>query len=142
MKKLFLTIAMLIMLAVSSVCSAANGKMLSAEEKLVNDFLNAKSYGSITSIMTDNMKKSLTADAYANFKEQVEKNFGKLTMRKLRIVQKFDDADVLVYQAIFEKVPAAEYSFVFMIQNGKPMLEKFGLALPPKPQAEAAPAKK
>ncbi|MBR2071211.1 MAG: hypothetical protein IJ967_01355, partial [Phascolarctobacterium sp.] len=67
MKKLFLTLAMLMMLAVSSVCSAANGKMLSAEEKLVNDFLNAKSYGSITSIMTDNMKKSLTADAYANF---------------------------------------------------------------------------
>ena len=32
MKKLFLTLAMLMMLAVSSVCSAANGKMLSAEE--------------------------------------------------------------------------------------------------------------
>ena len=111
MKKLFLAIAMIMMLSISAVCSAANGKMLSAEEKLVNDFLNAKSYGSITSIMTDNMKKSLTADAYANFKEQVAKNFGKLTMRKLRIVQKFDDADVLVYQAIFEKVPAAEYSF-------------------------------
>ncbi len=141
MKKLVVTLAMLLALAISSVCSAANGKMLSAEEKLVNDFLNAKSYGSITSMMTDNMKKSLTADAYANFKEQVAKNFGNLTMRKLRIVQKFDDADVLVYQAIFEKVPAAEYSFVFMIQNGKPMLEKFGLALPPKPEAEA-PAKK
>ena len=141
MKKLFLAIAMIMMMSISAVCSAANGKMLSAEEKLVNDFLNAKSYGSITSIMTDNMKKSLTADAYANFKEQVAKNFGNLTMRKLRIVQKFDDADVLVYQAIFEKVPAAEYSFVFMIQNGKPMLEKFGLALPPQPQTEA-PAKK
>lgn len=141
MKKIVVTLAMLLALAVSSVCSAANGKMLSAEEKLVNDFLNAKSYGSITSMMTDNMKKSLTADAYANFKEQVAKNFGNLTMRKLRIVQKFDDADVLVYQAIFEKVPAAEYSFVFMIQNGKPMLEKFGLALPPKPEA-GAPAKK
>lgn len=139
MKKLFLTLAMVLMLGVSAVCSAANGKMLSAEEKLVNDFLNAKSYGSITTFMTDNMKKSLTADAYANFKEQVAKNFGTLTMKKLRIVQKFDDADVLVYQAIFEKVPAAEYSFVFMIQNGKPILEKFGLALPPQ---EQAPAKK
>ena len=141
MKKLFLTLVMVLMMSVSAVCSAANGKMLSAEEKLVNDFLNAKSYGAITSIMTDNMKKSLTADAWNNYKEQVAKNFGKLTMRKLRVVQKFDDADVLVYQAIFEKVPAAEYSFVFMIQNGKPMLEKFGLALPPKPQAEQAPAK-
>lgn len=141
MKKIFLLVAMVMMLAISSVCSAANGKMLSAEEKLVNEFLNAKSYGSINYMMTDNMKKSLTADAYANFKEQVEKNFGRLTMRKLRIVQKFDDADVLVYQAIFEKVPAAEYSFVFLIKDGKPMLEKFGLALPPKPQAEAAPAK-
>ncbi|MBQ7318158.1 MAG: hypothetical protein IJW91_04485 [Phascolarctobacterium sp.] len=141
MKKLFLLAAMVMMLAISSVCSAANGKMLSAEEKLVNDFLNAKNYGAVTSFMTDNMKKSMTADTYANFKEQVDKNFGKLTMRKLRIVQKFDDADVLVYQAIFEKVPAAEYSFVFMIQDGKPMLEKFSLALPPKPQAEAAPAK-
>ena len=141
MKKLFLTLVMVLMMSVSAVCSAANGKMLSAEEKLVGDFLNAKSYGAITSIMTDNMKKSLTADAWNNYKEQVAKNFGNLTMRKLRIVQKFDDADVLVYQAIFEKVPAAEYSFVFMIQNGKPMLEKFGLALPPKPQAEQAPAK-
>ena len=141
MKKLFLAIAMVLMMSISAVCSAANGKMLSAEEKLVNDFLNAKSYGAVTTFMTDNMKKSLTADAYANFKEQVEKNFGKLVMRKLRIVQKFDDADVLVYQAVFEKVPAAEYSFVFMIQNGKPMMEKFGLALPPKPQTEA-PAKK
>ena len=141
MKKLFLTLVMVLMMSVSAVCSAANGKMLSAEEKLVSDFLNAKSYGAITSIMTDNMKKSLTADAWNNYKEQVAKNFGNLTMRKLRVVQKFDDADVLVYQAIFEKVPAAEYSFVFMIQNGKPMLEKFGLALPPKPQAEQTPAK-
>ena len=141
MKKLFLTLVMVLMMSVSAVCSAANGKMLSAEEKLVGDFLNAKSYGAITSIMTDNMKKSWTADTYANFKEQVNKNFGKLTMRKLRGVQKFDDADILEYQAIFEKVPKAYYVFVFMFQNGKPMLEGVKLGIPQKVQAEQSPAK-
>ena len=53
--------------------------------------------------------------------------------------EKFDDADVLTYQIIGEKVPAARFVFIFVLNGEKPLLNDFRIMLP-KPK-EAAPAK-
>ena len=64
------------------------------------------------------------------------KDFGKLTTNKLRIIEKFDDADVLTYQIIAEKVPAARFIFVFVLNGEKPLLNDLRVMLP-KAQEEA-----
>ena len=50
------------------------------------------------------------------------------------------DADVLTYQIIGEKIPAARFVFVFVLNGEKPLLNDFRVMLP-KPQQEAPAAK-
>lgn len=142
MKKIFLLLAMVLMVSLTSICSASNGKLLDAEEALVNKFLLSSNYSAVTEIMTDEMKQDFTADTYKNFKEQIAKDFGKIKDNRLLVVEKGNNADMLMYQAAYEKMPAVRLAFVFTITNEKPLLNKFMLALPPKPQEEAAPAQK
>ncbi|MCD8199139.1 MAG: DUF3887 domain-containing protein [Phascolarctobacterium sp.] len=134
MKKSILMLMMLFMLAFASVCSAAasNGKILDAEEAVVNKFLNASNFSAVSGLLEGNMKKDVTAEVYSNFKDQVSKNFGRLDDMTLRVVEKQNKNDVLVYLAKFEKIPEAEYIFVFELKGDKPFLVDFVLRLPQK----------
>lgn len=49
---------MIMMLAVSAVCSASNGKVLDAEEAIVDKFINGGNYKAVTSMMTEDMQKN------------------------------------------------------------------------------------
>ena len=60
----------------------------------------------------------------------IANNFGKLTTNKLRIIEKFDDADILTYQIIGEKIPAARFVYVFMLNGEKPLLHDFRILMP------------
>ena len=97
-------------------------------------------YKTVSSLISADMQKNFTETAYANFHAQLAKDFGKLTTNKLRVIEKFDDADVLTYQIIAEKVPAARFVYVFVLNGDKPLLNDLRVLLP-KPQQEAAPAK-
>ena len=130
---------MLLTLAFSAVCSAASGKVLDAEEAIVAKFMEGN-YKAGSSLISADMQKNFTETAYANFHAQLAKDFGKLTTNKLRVIEKFDDADVLTYQIIAEKVPAARFVYVFVLNGDKPLLNDLRVLLP-KPQQEAAPAK-
>ena len=44
MKKILMLVTMIMMLAVSAVCSASNGKVLDAEEAIVDKFINGGAY--------------------------------------------------------------------------------------------------
>ena len=138
MKKIVLMLAMVMMLAMSAVCSASNGKVLDAEEAIVSKFLNAANYNAVTSMMTEDMRKDFTAETFANFKEQLDKNFGKLNENRLFMVEKHNEADILRCQSKFEKVPEAQFTFLFEVKNEKPLMAKFALALPPKPEDKKA----
>ncbi len=142
MKKFILMLTVLLMLAISAVCSASNGKVLDAEEAIVTKFLNAKDYKVATSVMTADMQKDFTAETFANFKVQLAKNFGEMTSSKLFMVEKGEGVDVLRYVSTFKKQPEAQFIFMFVLNGEKPLLQKFALMLPPAPQAEAAPAQK
>ena len=139
MKKIVMLLVMLLTLAFSAVCSAASGKVLDAEEAIVSKFMEGN-YKAVSSLISADMQKNFTETAYANFHAQLAKDFGKLTTNKLRVVEKFDDADVLTYQIIAEKVPAARFVYVFVLNGDKPLLNDLRVLLP-KPQQEAAPAK-
>lgn len=139
MKKIVMLAVMLLTLAFSAVCSAASGKVLDAEEAIVAKFMEGN-YKAVSPLISADMQKNFTETAYANFHAQLDKDFGKLTTNKLRVVEKFDDADVLTYQIIAEKVPAARFVYVFVLNGDKPLLNDLRVLLP-KPQQEAAPAK-
>lgn len=132
MKKIVLILTMVFMLAFSAVCSASNGKVLDTEENMINKFLSATKYSAITSIMTEDMKKEFNEETFNNFREQLDKNFGKLNEKQLFLVEKGKDVDVLRYQSSFALVPEAQFVFMFKVENEKPLLAKFALALPPK----------
>ena len=65
-------LTMVLVLGFSAICSASNGKVLDAEEAMVNKFLAASNYSAVTSMMTDGMKKDFTEEVFKNFKEQME----------------------------------------------------------------------
>lgn len=132
MKKIVLMLTMVFMLAFSAVCSASNGKVLDTEENMINKFLFATKYSAITSMMTEDMKKEFNEETFNNFREQLDKNFGKLNEKQLFLVEKGKDVDVLRYQSSFALVPEAQFVFMFKVENEKPLLAKFALALPPK----------
>lgn len=136
MKKIVVMLTMVLMLAFSAVCSASNGKVLDNEEAMINKFLSATKYSAISTMMTEDMKKDFNEEAFNNFREQMDKNFGKLSEKQLFMVEKGKDVDVLRYQSKFELVPEAQFVFMFKVENEKPMLAKFALALPPKDNGE------
>ncbi len=137
MKKMLMLLVMVMTLAVSAVCSAAGGKVLDAEEAIVAKFMGGNNYKAVSSMMSADMQKDWTENAYNNMHEQVAKSFGKLTTNRLRVIEKLDDADVLVYQIVGEKIPAARFVYVFVLNGEKPLLKDFQILLP-KPQEEAS----
>lgn len=99
---------MVMMLAFSAVCSASNGKVLDSEEALAAKFLNGD-FKAVSAVMSDDMKKNWDEKAYANFKEQITKNFGKINTNQLIVVEKHKDADILLYQVASEKSSGSSF---------------------------------
>lgn len=130
MKKIFI-------LAVSAVCSAASGKVLDAEEAAVDKFINGGNFKAASAVMSANMQSNWDEAAYNNMLEQVQKNFGKLTTNRLRVIEKLDDADVLTYQVVSEKIPVARFVYVFVVNGDKPLLNEFEILLPQQKEAAA-----
>ena len=137
MKKIFMLAVMVMTLAVSAVCSAANGKILDAEEAAVDKFINGGNYKAVSALMSADMLANWDEAAYGNMLEQVQKNFGSLTTNRLRIIEKLDDADVLTYQVISEKIPVARFIYVFVLNGEKPLLKEFQILLPQPKEAAA-----
>lgn len=136
MKKILMMAVMVMMLAISAVCSASNGTVLDAEEVLANKFISGD-YKSTSAAMSDEMKKNWDEKTFANFQEQIKKDFGKLTSNQLIVVEKHKEADILLYQVASEKVPAARFVFLFKLKGEKPMLSDFSVMLPQKDEAAA-----
>lgn len=138
MKKIVMLMVMMLTLAFSAVCSAASGKILDAEEAIVAKFMAGGNYKAVSSMLSADMQKNWDEKSFTNFHSQINTQFGKLTTNKLRVIEKFDDADVLTYQIIGEKVPAARFIFIFMLNGEKPLLNDLRVILPqPKEEAPA-----
>lgn len=137
MKKMLMMVVMVLTLAFSAVCSASNGSLLDAQEKIVGNFLKGTNYKSVSALMNDDMKKNWDEKTYNNFKEQIAKDFGKINTQDLILVEKHKNADILLYQVTSEKVPAARFVFLFQVEKEKPMLADFNVMLPKKEEVAA-----
>lgn len=137
MKKMLMMVVMVMMLAFSAVCSASNGSVLDAQEKIVKNFLSGSNFKSVASVMNDEMKKNWDEKTYNNFKAQIAKDFGKINANDLILVEKHKDADILLYQVTSEKIPAARFVFLFQVVKEKPLLADFNVMLPQKEEAPA-----
>lgn len=142
MKKILMLVTMVMMLAFSAVCSASNGKVLDAEEAIVDKFINGGNYKAVTSMMTEDMQKNWDEKAYTNLHAQLAKDFGKLTTNQLIVVEKHNGADVLLYQVVAEKKPAARFVYLFKLNGEKPLLNDFSVMLPQQKEAAKEEAKK
>lgn len=138
MKKIIMLITMVMMLAFSAVCSAADGKTLQAEEAAANKFFNAKNYAAAATVMTEDMKKNFDEKAFENF-QKFKAEIGKQELKNLRVVEFYDDVHVLTYQVKYEKSPVNQFRFIF--QADKPLLVTFGMAAPA-PEKEQTNAEK
>lgn len=138
MKKIVIMLTMVLMMAFTAVCNASNGKVLDSEEAMVNKFLSATKYSAVESMLDADFKKEFTEETFNNFKEQLGKNFGKLNEKNLFMVEKGNKADALRYRSSFELAPEVQMLFIFKVENEKPLLANFALALPPKEDKEKA----
>ncbi len=128
MKKIVFMLATMLMLAVSSVCSATPGKVLDSEIAIIEKYVSAPNYKAVEPMLTAELKKDFSEAAYDNFK----KAFGNNTKKKLLAINKYDDGDAVIYMMAFEKVPAVMFQFIFEVNNEKPMLAGASFELPPK----------
>lgn len=128
MKKIIVTLMMLVMLMFSGVVNATNGTLLDMEEQFVNMFLDRKDYKTFAMLLSDDIKPDLDEQVYKDFMKDVQSKCGKMKYRKLRVYEKMDDADVLQYEVAFSNAKEMYmYEFAFNIGNSKPMLINFQL---------------
>ncbi len=133
MKKTFLTFFFAVLMGLCSLCAAAPlGTVLDAEAAAVDRFLTATKYKDVAPILHDELKEEFKEENFEKFRELVGTNLGALQSTTLRIIEKLDDADILQYQAHFEKDPTAGYVFYFRLVKNKPLLFRFDLLQTPK----------
>lgn len=136
MKKKFMLFLMAVMVSFSAICFASYGTDLDAETKMAEQFFTGADYKKVEVFMDAALSKEVTADKYKEIFSSVEKDLGKMVESKLRIVEKFDDADVLHYFAKYEKMQNVELVAAFKKDKSKIYLFQFGFNAP-KAQAPA-----
>lgn len=138
MKKMFMLVAMLMMMSLCSICSATPGKVLDSELYIVEKFFAAPNYKAVQPLLAADLQKEFNEEAFNKFKELTDKNFGTVNKNVLRVVTKYDDADVLEFRTSFSKIPLVAYVFAFTVDKEKPLMRNFTFQLPK--QAAPAPA--
>lgn len=140
MKK-YLTMALAtMMVAATTVCFAANGKILDAEEAIAEQYANGAFYKKVAPLMSANMQANMNEANYNELQKNMAQALGKFNVFKMRDFTRFDDVDVLTYQLVTEKVPVAQYKFIFKVTEDKPLLEDAFIEVP-QPKEATAPKK-
>lgn len=137
MKKIILLLAVVMVMATSSLCAAAAsvGNIIDTEAELAERFLKSDNFKNVNSMMTSEFLQNWDEAAYNNFKTSLLRDFGNINLHTLRVIEKYDDAEVLTYQVVSDKIPAARFIYVFTTGTDKPLLRDFSVLLP-KPKEE------
>ena len=133
MKNLFLTLCMLLTLAVSSVAMAAGvAGDFSREEAAADQFIKGLSdstvtYDTLAGTFAPALKEKFGEAQYAELLKQVKDKFGRSKEVKFAVLQRFDKADRLIYLGSFSKEETAQIVFVFDTTGRKPLLLDFAM---------------
>jgi len=124
MKKKFMLFLMAALMSVSAMCFASYGTDLDAENKIVDQFF-AGDYKKASAVMDPSLAKEVTEERYKSMFDSLNKDFGKIVKKDLRMYQVFPDGGVLSYITDFEKGPKMVIEAAFKNANGKFTLFNF-----------------
>jgi hypothetical protein len=132
MKKRILLVFAVIMLCFSAVCSAAsNGALLSSEEKVADKVFSVISgesaYVDLVGDFSTGLVKNLPENKFTELKKAVKDKLGTLKEPQLAVLQKFGNADRVIYVAKGTKVQAVEIAMTFEVTGRKPLLNEISL---------------
>lgn len=119
MKKILFILAMVMTMAVSGLCFAADGNDLNAEQKTAENFISVfegtkiPAYAAFTKDFSDGLKAAVDEQAYSKLQNEVKNNMGTLKEAKFYSYQRFDQGDRVTYLASFDKenIVAIVFSF-------------------------------
>lgn len=110
MKKLILTLMIAMVIAMSSVCMAANdGTDLNRQQKVVDKFMETLStadssgYVQLKNDLVPELQNQITADKFEEMRQQMSTNFGKLKEVRFVAYERFDQGDRLTYLANYSR---------------------------------------
>lgn len=119
MKKILFTLTLVMMMAFSSLCFAANGNDLNKEQKVAETFMEvftkdqAPAYTVVSKDFSENLKKSVSERTYKKLPDEIKEKFGNVSNVNFRAFEKFEQGDRITYIATFDKQPAVAIIFVF-----------------------------
>lgn len=125
MKKKLLLLVLTLMLSVTTVCFASDGKDIDAQQKIVDVFLTSKSYATVKSYMAPEMVKNFSEKQYTDMLSSMNDSLGKLVDKDMVVYQKIKDGAILRYVAKYEKSNNMELIAAFKNDNGKFLLMDF-----------------
>lgn len=127
MKKILVLVTILVM-GLVNLCFASNGSLLDEEERTATQVLAAfagdTEYTAIRSDLSAGLAKKLTSTKFTEIKKTISDKIGKISQAKLLVLQKFDNADSLVFISKGSKSPNVEIRFVFETTGKRPLLNE------------------
>lgn len=130
MKKIILMLTAVMSLGMASLGFASPASDLLAQEevtttKVINLMQGKGQLADAATGFTPELQKNFNAAALANLQKGVDTQFGKLSNVQLFQVNKFPDADRLVYIAKAQKTPNVQMIFTFATKGKKTLLNAF-----------------
>ena len=127
MKKILVLVTVLVM-GLANLCFASNGSMLDSEEKAATQMLSAiagkTEYTAVRPDFSAGLAKNLTSAKFAEMKKAINEKIGNISDAKLLVLQKFENADSLIFIGKGSKSPNVEIRFVFETKGRKPLLNE------------------
>ena len=123
MKKLALLLTMLVALASTSLCFAADGNDLNKQQKTVDKFISAldenpaPEYAVIAPLLNAKFAQKLDEKAYQAFQKSAKQQLGTLKEAKFRLFERYADGSRVVYVGNFAKEKVVLMQFVFDLKN-------------------------
>ena len=123
MKKLALLLTMLVALASTSLCFAADGNDLNKQQKTAEHFINAidaapsPEYTVIAPLLNAKLAEKFTDKQYAVWQKSIKEQFGTLKEAKFRLFERLNDGSIVTYLCKFDKQEHVFMQFVFDQKN-------------------------
>ena len=114
MKKVIFTVTLIMMMAFSGLCFAADGNDLNKEtfmEVFTKDQIPA--YDVVSKDFSDTLKTNVNEKAYKDLSKQIKEQYGNVKEVKFYNFQRFDQGDRVTYVAAFDKEQAVAIMLAF-----------------------------
>ena len=115
MKKVLFTVTLIMMMAFSGLCFAADGNDLNREQKVAEAFTKDQipAYDVVSKDFSDTLKTNVNEKAYKDLSKQIKEQYGNVKEVKFYNFQRFDQGDRVTYVAAFDKEQAVAIILAF-----------------------------